>query len=36
MTTVSLGGGRLDLRLVPAALTSWMVTAAGIIWGSAV
>ena len=33
MTTVSLGGGRLDLRLVPAALTSWMVTAAGIIWG---
>ena len=32
MTTVSLGGGRLDLRLVPAALTSWMVTAAGIIW----
>ena len=24
----------LDLRLVPAALTSWAVTAAGILWGS--
>ena len=23
---------RLDLRLVPAALTSWAVTAAGILW----
>ena len=26
------GVGRLDLRLVPAALTSWAVTAAGILW----
>src|SRR6185437_3772633 len=26
------GIARLDLRLVPAALTSWAVTAAGILW----
>ncbi len=32
MTGVSPGGGRPDLRLVPAALTSWVVTAAGISW----
>ena len=25
-------GSRIDLRLVPAALTSWAVTAAGILW----
>ncbi len=25
-------GARLDLRLVPAALTAWIVTAAGIVW----
>jgi competence protein ComEC len=30
--SVDVGGPRLDLRLVPAALTSWAVTAAGIIW----
>ena len=29
---VSRSRGRLDLRLVPAALTSWAVTAAGILW----
>ena len=32
---MSAGVGRevhLDLRLVPAALTSWGVTAAGILW----
>jgi competence protein ComEC len=29
---VDTGVGRLDLRLVPAALTSWAVTAAGILW----
>ncbi|MGA7051211.1 MAG: hypothetical protein WBZ37_08025, partial [Mycobacterium sp.] len=23
---------RVDVRLVPAALTSWVVTAAGIVW----
>ncbi|WP_242657373.1 hypothetical protein, partial [Mycobacterium talmoniae] len=23
---------RLDVRLVPAALTSWLVTAAGVLW----
>ena len=32
MTPVDTGGDRLDLRLVPAALTSWAVTAAGILW----
>ena len=26
------GIARLDLRLVPAALTSWAATAAGILW----
>src|SRR4051812_24819183 len=30
--TVDAGVTRLDLRLVPAALTSWAVTAAGILW----
>ncbi len=30
--TTSIVGARLDLRLVPAALTSWAVTAAGIRW----
>ncbi|MCH9769077.1 MAG: ComEC/Rec2 family competence protein [Actinomycetia bacterium] len=29
------GAPALDLRLVPAALTSWAVTAAGILWGQA-
>jgi competence protein ComEC len=29
---VSETGASLDLRLVPAALTSWMVTAAGAVW----
>lgn len=29
----SPGGVSLDLRLVPAALTSWVVTAAGVLWG---
>jgi len=29
---VDAGTARLDLRLVPAALTGWAVTAAGIIW----
>ena len=32
MRTVNVGTARLDLRLVPAALTSWAVTAAGISW----
>jgi competence protein ComEC len=32
VTTVDAGVARLDLRLVPAALTSWAVTAAGILW----
>lgn len=32
MTPVDAGGARLDLRLVPAALTGWSVTAAGILW----
>ena len=32
MTSVDAAGSRLDLRLVPAALTSWAVTAAGILW----
>src|SRR3954471_3948185 len=30
--TLDTGVARLDLRLVPAALTSWAVTAAGILW----
>ncbi|ODQ96188.1 ComEC/Rec2 family competence protein [Mycolicibacterium holsaticum] len=29
---MEVGAFRLDLRLVPAALTSWAVTAAGILW----
>lgn len=32
MRPVDTGISRLDLRLVPAALTSWAVTAAGILW----
>nr|WP_225951752.1 ComEC/Rec2 family competence protein [Mycobacterium sp. OAS707] len=32
MTPVDTATARLDLRLVPAALTSWAVTAAGILW----
>ena len=32
MTAVNVGMVRLDLRLVSAALSSWAVTAAGIIW----
>jgi competence protein ComEC len=32
MSSVDAAGARLDLRLVPAALTSWAVTAAGILW----
>ena len=32
MRPVEAGTARLDLRLVPAALTSWVATAAGIIW----
>ncbi len=32
MTSVDAVESRLDLRLVPAALTSWAVTAAGILW----
>jgi len=32
VTSVDVGAIRLDLRLVPAALTSWAVTAAGILW----
>jgi competence protein ComEC len=31
MSLVDVGPSRLDLRLVPAALTSWVVTAAGIL-----
>jgi len=27
-------GARLDLRLVPAAVTAWAVTAAGVVWGA--
>lgn len=34
MSVVDGREGRLDLRLVPAALTSWAVTAAGILWAS--
>ena len=30
--SASEGTDRVDLRLVPAALTSWAVTAAGIVW----
>jgi competence protein ComEC len=32
VTQIDAGGAPLDLRLVPAALTSWAVTAAGILW----
>ena len=32
MTSVDAGATRIDLRLVPAALTGWAVTAAGILW----
>lgn len=32
MTPMDSGADRLDLRLVPAALTCWAVTAAGILW----
>jgi competence protein ComEC len=32
MTSVDAAGSRLDLRLAPASLTSWAVTAAGILW----
>ena len=32
MSAVDAVESRLDLRLVPAALTSWAVTAAGILW----
>ena len=32
MSVVDGREARLDLRLVPAALTSWGVTAAGILW----
>jgi competence protein ComEC len=32
VTALDTGVARLDLRLVPAALTSWSVTAAGILW----
>jgi competence protein ComEC len=32
VTAVDLRGSRLDLRLGPAALTGWAVTAAGILW----
>lgn len=32
MTVGEVGATRLDLRLVPAALTGWAVTAAGILW----
>jgi competence protein ComEC len=33
VTAPSSGAVGLDLRLVPAALTCWSVTAAGILWG---
>ena len=37
MTPVADGGApRLDLRLVPAALAGWAVTAAGIYWGTVI
>ncbi len=29
---MGFGASRLDVRLVPAALVSWIVTAAGIVW----
>ena len=32
MTSTSVAADRLDLRLVPAALTCWAVTVAGILW----
>ncbi|MDT5237802.1 MAG: competence protein ComEC, partial [Mycobacterium sp.] len=32
MRPADTGAARLDLRLAPAALTSWAVTAAGILW----
>ena len=32
MTSVDAGDAGLDLRLVPAAVTGWSVTAAGILW----
>jgi competence protein ComEC len=32
LTSVKAAAARLDLRLVPAAMTSWAVTAAGILW----
>jgi competence protein ComEC len=32
VSAVDVGATRLDLRLVPSALTSWAVTAAGILW----
>ena len=32
MTSVDTGATRIDVRLVPAALTGWAVTAAGILW----
>lgn len=35
MTSADVGQTRLDLRLVPAALTGWAVTAAGIVWHTA-
>lgn len=35
MTTLPSDAASADLRLVPAALTSWAVTAAGIVWGPA-
>jgi competence protein ComEC len=35
VTLVNVGTARLDLRLVPAALASWAVTAAGILWHAA-
>jgi competence protein ComEC len=34
VTTPSSGAVGLDLRLVPAAVTCWSVTAAGILWGT--
>ena len=30
--TSAEAGGRIDVRLVPAALTAWAVTAAGVVW----
>ncbi|MXI81032.1 hypothetical protein GR254_14935, partial [Mycobacterium tuberculosis] len=32
MRHMGFGASRLDVRLVPAALVSWIVTAAGIVW----